>query len=122
MRSQRCVDCYGSVRVVILRWLASSNKLVQVAPPIILPVPTSSGQYKKGSGLAVYLNSLGEMTALNSHGEQEWQASVTCLISLQQMLKRNVICSFVNNSCAILRTTSAAACVAMSFMGETVSS
>ncbi|KAL4452779.1 hypothetical protein ABPG75_008441 [Micractinium tetrahymenae] len=49
---------------------------VLVAPPIFLPQPGKHGHYRAGvgqKGLAVFLNSLGELTAYSSEGDMEWQ-------------------------------------------------
>ena len=49
---------------------------MQVAPPAFLPVPGSLGLYQQGHGLTVFLNSRGEATAYDPHGEQMWQVSL----------------------------------------------
>ena len=49
---------------------------VQIAPPAFLPVPGSLGLYQQGHGLTVFLNSRGEATAYDPHGEQMWQVSL----------------------------------------------
>lgn len=46
---------------------------LQVAPPIVLPAPLAGGGFRRGAGLAIFLNSHGEMTALDGHGERIWQ-------------------------------------------------
>ena len=50
--------------------------VVQVAPPAFLPVPGSQGLYQQGHGLAAFLNSRGEVTAYDAHGEQMWQVGL----------------------------------------------
>ena len=47
----------------------------QVAPPAFLPVPGPRGLYQQGHGLAAFLNSRGEVTAYNAHGERLWQVT-----------------------------------------------
>ena len=47
--------------------------VLQVAPPAFLPVPGSLGLYQQGHGLSVFLNSRGEVSAYDPHGEQVWQ-------------------------------------------------
>jgi hypothetical protein len=50
---------------------------LQVAPPIVLPMPGKQGRYRVGKvgqkGIAVFLNSRGEMTAYDPQGEMLWQ-------------------------------------------------
>jgi hypothetical protein len=50
---------------------------LQVAPPIMLPVPGKHGHYRVGKvgqkGIAVFLNSRGDMTAYDPQGEMLWQ-------------------------------------------------
>ncbi|KAK9916603.1 hypothetical protein WJX75_004756 [Coccomyxa subellipsoidea] len=46
---------------------------LEVAPPAFLPVPGPRGLYQQGHGLAAFLNSRGEVTAYNAHGERLWQ-------------------------------------------------
>ncbi|BDA41145.1 hypothetical protein COCOBI_01-8000 [Coccomyxa sp. Obi] len=46
---------------------------LEVAPPAFLPVPGPRGLYQQGHGIAVFLNSRGEVTAYNSHGQRLWQ-------------------------------------------------
>ena len=46
---------------------------LQIAPPAVLPVPGRYGHYRRGAGLAVFLNSRGEITAFDSTGAPYWQ-------------------------------------------------
>ena len=50
--------------------------VLQVAPPAFLPVPGTLGLYQQGHGLTVFLNSRGEVTAYDPHGEQMWQVGL----------------------------------------------
>ena len=59
---------------------------MQIAPPAFLPVPGSLGLYQQGHGLTVFLNSRGEATAYDPHGEQMWQVSA-CLCLSQQIYR-----------------------------------
>ena len=47
--------------------------LLQIAPPAVLPVPGRYGHYRRGGGLAVFLNSRGEITTFDSAGAPYWQ-------------------------------------------------
>lgn len=53
---------------------------LQIAPPVVLPTLTANGHYRRGAGMAVFLTSHGEITALDSHGQMLWQVS-QCLTS-----------------------------------------
>ena len=46
---------------------------VQVVPPVFLPVRGEKGHYHHGLGMAVFLNSRGEVTAYHPTGDQAWQ-------------------------------------------------
>jgi hypothetical protein len=59
---------YRKVFVMIL-----VRPMLQVAPPAFLPVPGPRGLYQQGHGLAIFLNSRGEVTAYSAHGEHIWQ-------------------------------------------------
>lgn len=58
--------------------LSESAGHVEVAPPVMLPVPNKYGQYTgvRQKGLAVFLNSRGELTAYNWKGNRLWQEAV----------------------------------------------
>lgn len=55
---------------------------MQVAPPIVLPLPGRHGQFHgsdlRRKGLAVFLNSRGEITAYGSTGQLHWQVYTPC--------------------------------------------
>eukprot|EP00803_Ostreobium_quekettii_P002515 evm.model.scf_113.4 EVM.evm.TU.scf_113.4 scf_113:72029-79810(+) len=54
------------------------QKAIQVGPPAILPVPSSTGHYRHGHrqrSYALFHNSRGELTALNANGNKQWQVS-----------------------------------------------
>lgn len=47
---------------------------VDVATPVLLPVPGRRGKYRRGGGnLAVFLNSRGEVTSYDGQGHKVWQ-------------------------------------------------
>lgn len=46
---------------------------VEVAPPIVLPIPGHRGHYLKPVNLAVFLNSRGEVSAYDERGHLMWQ-------------------------------------------------
>ena len=51
-----------------------------MATPVMLPIPTASGHYRavRGQhGLAVFLNSRGELTAFDTHGGKRWQVQTS---------------------------------------------
>ena len=63
---------------------------MQIAPPAFLPVPGSLGLYQQGHGLTVFLNSRGEATAYDPHGEQMWQVSLPVSSpTISMVLKRS---------------------------------
>ena len=47
----------------------------QAAPPTVLPIPGPRGHYRHGLGLAVFLNSRGDVTAYRASGYQAWQVA-----------------------------------------------
>ena len=49
--------------------------VLQVVSPVVLPIPGPGGHYRQGLGLAVFLNSRGEVTAYHASGELAWQVS-----------------------------------------------
>ncbi|KAK9789953.1 hypothetical protein WJX73_002050 [Symbiochloris irregularis] len=48
---------------------------VQVTAPVLLPIPGPHGHYRAGLGMAVFLNSRGEVTAYHPLGHQAWQVA-----------------------------------------------
>ncbi|KAK9806239.1 hypothetical protein WJX72_006852 [[Myrmecia] bisecta] len=49
---------------------------VEVAPPAFLPTPGKHGHIWRSHGLAVFLNSRGEVTAYDPHGTKMWQVQM----------------------------------------------
>eukprot|EP00887_Chlorella_sp_A99_P007059 scaffold2.g7059.t1 len=49
---------------------------VEVAPPVVLPIPGQHGKYRGHKALAVFLNSRGELTAYSANGKLLWQTSI----------------------------------------------
>ncbi|GAB4815172.1 hypothetical protein N2152v2_002218 [Parachlorella kessleri] len=71
----------GSVCRPFGRGLSRSAEIgeVEVAQPIMLPIPGQRGHYRIGKvgqkGIAVFLNSRGDLTGYDAQGEMLWQAS-----------------------------------------------
>eukprot|EP00884_Botryococcus_braunii_P007301 jgi/Botrbrau1/16572/Bobra.0068s0003.2 len=50
---------------------------VDVISPAFLPIPGPAGHFRNSWGLAVFLNSRGEVTAFNPYGDKAWQVPST---------------------------------------------
>ena len=59
----------------------SERHRVDVAPPAFLPIPTPKGEwtFRYGQrGMSLFLNSRGEVTAINSRGHMKWRVHTEC--------------------------------------------
>ena len=62
--------CNSLINITIM-----SYSVMQVAPPAVLAVPGPRGHFRPGSGLALFLNNRGELTAFDRHGMRSWQVT-----------------------------------------------
>ena len=65
---------------------------VDVALPAFLPIPTPRGEwsFRYGQrGMSLFLNSRGEVTAINSRGHMKWRVSTECTWSTGGVRYRN---------------------------------